>query len=314
MATGTGANTVTGMSSQVFVNGVLPMCSATVQQNCLQGAQLLVAIPQFYTVTRSCGGEQATIVENQVIVNNVIDPATLAPTPDGPDTVNPLTGQPTFFVGPKQIVFLTLRLVGKFDEQFAARLASRAGVIVRSQPDKSAIDLSDDDQDGAIDVTDPSLNLSDVGSLANVEGNAPGGANVEVTVTATDDGGSATVSCVRTSPTGSVPLPVGGTSFIPLGSWTATCTAADEAGNESTGQFPIGVVDSTPPTLDVSTVAPTFALTFTSGGAFVSVYADRRHRGGPGRPIAVGRVHAAARDQAAARGKHGHVFGDRRLG
>src|SRR5262249_34977570 len=34
-----GANTITGMSSEVFVNGVLPICSATVQQNCLQGAQ-----------------------------------------------------------------------------------------------------------------------------------------------------------------------------------------------------------------------------------------------------------------------------------
>jgi hypothetical protein len=30
------------------------------------GAQLLVSIPQFYSVTRSCSGEQMTVVENQV--------------------------------------------------------------------------------------------------------------------------------------------------------------------------------------------------------------------------------------------------------
>lgn len=271
VATASGANTVTAMSSQIFVNGVIPICSATVTQNCVQGAQLVASVPQFYTVTRSCDGTEATVVENQVVVNNVVDPATLAPVPGGPDTVNPLTLQPTFFVGPKQVVFVTLRLVGKFDAQFGARLAARAGIIVRSQPDKSAVDESDDDQDGAIDTTNPTLDISGVGVLANVEGNAPGGANVAVTVTATDTEGSASVFCVRTDSSGTAPLPVDGTStFIPLGSWTGTCTASDTAGNETTATFPIAVVDTTPPTLDVSAVAGTFTLTPVSGGAIVT--------------------------------------------
>jgi hypothetical protein len=271
VTTGTGANTITGMSSEVFVNGALPVCSATVVQNCLQGAQLLVSIPQFYTVTRSCGGEQATVVENQVIVNNIVDPSSLRPSADGPDTVNPGAAQPTFFVGPKQVVFLTLRLVGRFDAQFASLLAGRAGVIVRSQPDTSAIDQSNDDQDGTIDITPPVLNLGDVGYLARVEGNTPGGATVNLVVTATDDSGAASVSCVRTGPSGSEPLAADGTAtFVPLGSWSATCTAVDSAGNETSRQFPIAVVDSKPPTLDVSGLTGTIVLTPTSGGAFIS--------------------------------------------
>jgi hypothetical protein len=234
---------------------------------------MLVSVPHFYTVTRSCDGQQVTVVENQVVVNNVVDPTTLAPLVGGPDTVNPGTGQPTFFVGPKQIVFLTLRLVGKFDPQFASRLAGRAGVIVRSQPDKSAIDQSDDDQDGTIDVTPPTLDLSGVTALAHVEGNSPGGATVTVNVTANDESGPASVSCVRTNASGSAPLPVDGTAtFIPLGTWTATCTASDAAGNETGGQFPIAVVDSVPPTVDVSGVSGTLTLTPTSGG-FIITYA-----------------------------------------
>jgi hypothetical protein len=269
VAMAAGANTVTAMSSEVFLNGVLPVCSATVQQNCLQGAQLLVSVPQFYSVTRSCGGEQATVVENQVIVNNVVNPLSLAPTGTGPDTVNPLTGQPTFFAGPKQVVFVTLRLVGRLDAAFAAQLGRRAGLIVRSQPDVSAIDQSNDDEDGAIDVIPPVLNLSGVSALANVEGNAPGGANVSVVVTATDESSAATVGCTRTGPSGSAPLPVdGSSSFVPLGSWTATCVASDEAGNQTSGGFPIAVVDTIPPSL--TTPAPIQIQATSSTGAVVT--------------------------------------------
>jgi hypothetical protein len=79
------------------------------------------------------------------------------------------------------------------------------------------------------------------------------------------------VSCVRTGPAGSEPLAADGTaSFVPLGSWSATCTAADAAGNEASGQFPIAVVDSKPPTLDVSGIAGTLVLTPTAGGAVLS--------------------------------------------
>ncbi len=269
VAMAAGANTVTAMSSQVFLNGVLPVCSATVQQNCLQGAQLLVSIPQFYTVTRSCGGEQVTVIENQVIVNNVVDPASLAPSPAGPDTVNPQTLQPTFFIGPEQVVFVTLRLAGFLDSSFATQLASRAGVIVRSQPDVSVIDQSNDAEDGTIDLIPPTLNLSGVSALARVEGNAPGGATVNVVVTAADNNGPATVSCSRTDPNGTAALPVDGTpSFVPLGSWQGSCVAADAAGNQTPGAFPLVVVDTVPPTL--TTPAPIAANATTSSGAVVS--------------------------------------------
>jgi hypothetical protein len=269
VTTASGANTLTGMSSEIFVNGVLPMCSASVQSNCLLGAQMLVSIPQFYAVNRSCGGESATVVENQVIVNTVVDPASLAPSPGGPDSVNPGTGQPTFFVGPKEVVFLTVRLVGHFDATFAAQLGRRAGVIVRAQPDVSAIDQSNDDEDGAIDLTPPVLHIGDVSALAHVEGNTAGGANVSVVVTATDDQGAASVACLRTGPSGSVPLPADGTStFVPLGSWSATCTAVDQAGNETSGQFPIGVLDTVRPVLNVP--APSEVAATSSDGATVT--------------------------------------------
>ena len=264
-----GANTVIGMSSQVFVNGVLPTCSATVQQNCRIGAQLLVSVPQFYTVTRSCGGDTATVVENQVIVNNVVDLSSLAPTLNGPDTVNPATSQPTFFVGPEQVVFVTLRLAGMMDSSFAAQLGSRSGIIVRSQPDVSAIDKSNDASDGTIDVIPPTLDLSGTTALASVEGNAPGGANVSVVVKAGDESGAATVACTRTGPSGSVALPVDGTSsFVPLGSWTGSCVAADAAGNQTTGSFPISVIDTVAPTLTVP--APIATLATSGGGAIVT--------------------------------------------
>jgi len=269
VATASGANTLTGMSSQVFVNGVLPTCSATVQQNCLQGAQLLVSVPQFYTVDRTCGGNQATVVENQVIVNNVVSLASLAPTTNGPDTVNPQATQPTFFVGPEQTVFVTLRLFGQFDSTLASQLGRRAGIIVRSQPDVSGIDRANDDQDGTIDIIPPVLNLGNVSGLAKIEGNTPGGANVGVVITATDESGPASVNCTRTGSGGSTSLPTDGSlSFVPLGSWAATCVATDTAGNQTSGGFPLGVVDTTPPVL---TTPPGVEVTATSSaGATVT--------------------------------------------
>ena len=264
-----GANTTTGMSSEIFVTGVLPTCSATVTQNCLQGAQLLVSIPQFYTVNRTCSGEQAVVVENQVIVNNVVSLASLAPSATGPDTVNPLTLQPSFFVGPKQTAFVTLRLVGKFDATFAAKLGGRSGLIVRSEPDVSAIDQSNDDVDGTIDTIPPSLNLGNVAPLASVEGNTAGGASVTVNATATDNSGSANVTCTRTNSTGTFALVNGTLTFVPLGSWTATCIASDAAGNQTSGSFPIDVKDTTAPSVTTSPASIQVAAT-SSAGAVVT--------------------------------------------
>src|SRR5262249_13948983 len=189
----------------------------------------------------------------------------------GPNTVNPDLSQPTFWVGPKQVVFSTLRLFGELTDTQFQNLASHTGTIVRSQPDTSPVNGTNDSGDGVIDTTPPTLNLSGVGVLAHVEGNTAGGANVSVSVTATDNNGSASVSCVRTQGATSVPLPVDGTStFIPLGSWTASCTATDSAGNETPAQFPISVEDHTAPTLDVSGLAATGRLTPSVAGAILS--------------------------------------------
>jgi hypothetical protein len=254
-----GANTTTAMTAKLFVNGTLTGVTS---------AQLLVSIPHFTTVTRTCGGEPVTIVENQVVVNSVVDPASLARTSGGPDTVNPPAAQPSFFVQPNQVAYVTLRLVGRAD----ALLASRAGIIVRSQPDTSDGDVSDEDRDaGFEDTTAPVINLGSLSGGITAEGNKPGGADVGFVVTATDEGGEPAVSCVRTGSGGSSPTPVptdGTAAFYPIGSWQVSCTAIDPSGNQASAGFPVAVVDTKPPTLDVS--ALTISLTFTSGGAIVS--------------------------------------------
>jgi hypothetical protein len=107
----------------------------------------------------------------------------------------------------------------------------------------------------------------------NVEGNRPGGGDVALVVTASDDGGDVTVTCVRSGQGGSTPVPVDGTAtFFPLGNWQVTCTAVDVSGNESSSAFPVSVVDTTPPTLDVSALQ--VALNFTTGGATISYNAS----------------------------------------
>jgi HYR domain len=252
-----GANTTTAMSAKVFVNGTLTGVT---------GAQLLVSVPQFATVFRTCDGAPINTVENQVVVNTVIDTASLTPTSGGPDTVNPPSTQPTFAVPPNQVAYLTLRLVGRAD----AQLARRAGLIVRSQPDTSDGDQTDEDIDtGFVDVTPPVINLGGLSTGLTVEGNRPGGGDVSFVVTATDDGGETTISCVRTGQGSSTPVPADGTStFFPLGSWQVTCTAVDASGNEASSSFAVSVLDTTPPSLDVSGLQ--VSLAFTTGGAIIT--------------------------------------------
>jgi hypothetical protein len=88
-------------------------------------------------------------------------------------------------------------------------------------------------------------------------------------VTSSDDGGPATVSCVRTGDGSSIPVPADGTAiFYPLGSWQVSCTATDASGNQASAGFPVSVNDTQPPTLDVSGLS--ISLAFTTGGAIVS--------------------------------------------
>ena len=258
-----GANTTTAITAKMFVNGSLTGITS---------AQLLVSIPHFTTVTRTCDGQPITSVENQVVVSTVVDPASLARTPGGPDTVNPPVTQPTFFVSPNQVAYVTLRIVGRSDPL----LASRVGIIVRSQADTSDGDVSteDEDSDAGLDVvpdtTAPHINLGELAGGITAEGNRAGGADVGFVVSATDEGGSATVSCLRRLGDGDAILAPsdGTTAFYSIGSWQVTCTAVDEAGNQASAGFPVAVVDTKPPTLDVSGLQ--ISLTFTTGGAVVS--------------------------------------------
>jgi len=262
----TAANTTTAMTAMVFVNGPLPAGA---------GAQLLVTVPYTTAAANSCvAGDPSTLVDNQVIVNYKVENlATLAATPDGvPDVVNPDPWQPSFPVKPGQTVWVTLRLRGVTAEA-GEQLARRTGLWVRAQPDTAADNGLDEARDGVVDVTAPVLDLGGVSALASIEGNAPGGANVSVTVTATDDSNAATVTCVRANAGGTVTvsLPADGTSsFIPLGSWTGTCTAVDPSGNQSEPEsFPINVLDTTPPTVTVPADIPAMEAT-GPGGAIVS--------------------------------------------
>ena len=255
------ANTTTAMTAKMFVNGSLTGITS---------AQLLVSIPHFTTVTRTCDTQPITTVENQVVVSTVIDPASLTRTPGGPDTVNPPVTQPTFFVSPNQVAYVTLRLVGRSD----ALLASRAGIVVRAQADTSDGDPASDDEDsdaGVNDTTPPLINLGGLTAGLTVEGNRPGGADVGFVVSATDDGSNVPVSCLRTLAGSTDPLVApsnGTTAFYAIGSWQVNCTAVDSSGNQANAGFPVAVVDTKPPTLDVSTIQLT--LTFTTGGAIVS--------------------------------------------
>jgi hypothetical protein len=74
-----------------------------------------------------------------------------------------------------------------------------------------------------------------------VEATGPGGAAVAYSVSATDAVDPApAVTCT----------PVSGSVF-PLGEWTVTCTAADAAGNQSTGSFAVRVVDTAGPVISL---------------------------------------------------------------
>ena len=269
-------NTTTGMSAQIFINGTIPPAckdddpnTPDLTTNCLKGAQLIVWIPHFYTAIVSCSGERATVFDNQIILNNVIKPEDLAAVlagNQGPNTVNPELSQPTFWVGPKQVVFSTLRLFGELTDVQLTTLATHTGIIVRSQPDTSPVDASDDSRDGTIDITPPTLDFPSVGVNGNVEGNTTGGADVTLNVTASDSSGVSSLTCSNT--TSGTPVSPTGPTFFALGSSAVSCTATDGNGNAATGGFTVNVVDTTPPTVTVPSDI-TASPTSTSGANVV---------------------------------------------
>jgi hypothetical protein len=88
------------------------------------------------------------------------------------------------------------------------------------------------------DTTPPVLNLPDD---ITAEATGSDGATVTYSADATDDtDGTIAANC----------LPVSGNTF-PLGTTTVECSAADAAGNESTGSFTVTVQDTTAPSLNL---------------------------------------------------------------
>jgi hypothetical protein len=237
-----GANTTTSMTSKVFVNGGLP-----------EGlkAQLLVTVPYATTVANSCdASDRITLIDNQVVVDTIVDPADLRATAAAPDVVNPPASQPSFFVKPGQTVYVTLRVWGAAD----ARIAARAGLWVRSQPDVDDGDTTDEDTDGALDPNAPPLDLAPpvfttapgavvgVGEAARVEGHAEPGAFVTFTGPSVTD---------NLDPHVVVVCAPGAGHFFPLGTSPVTCTATDAGGNATTGAFVVLVQDTVAPVLTV---------------------------------------------------------------
>src|SRR5262249_26268663 len=140
---------------------------------------------------------------------------------NGPNTVNPALSQPTFSVGPKQVVFSTLRLFGEgLTDTELQTLASHTGTIVRSQPDTSTLDGSNDSSNGAIDTTPPTLGGLSVGGT--YQGNTTGGAIVALNITASDPSGVSSLGCSNTS--AGTPIEPTGSTFFPLGSTGVSCT------------------------------------------------------------------------------------------
>lgn len=237
-----GANTTTAMVSKIFVNGGLP-----------EGlkAQVLVTVPYATTVANSCdASDRVTLVDNQVIVDTILDPADLQSTLAPPDVVNPPASQPSFFVKPGQTVYVTLRVFGAAD----ARIAARAGVWVRSQPDVNDGDATDEDIDGALDPDAPPLDLKapvfttpsgaivGIGEATRIAGYPGPGAFVSFTGPAVTD---------NLDPNVAVTCAPGPGFFFPLGTSPVACTATDAGGNTTTGSFVVVVRDTAAPRLAV---------------------------------------------------------------
>ncbi len=219
----TSANTTTAMTAKAFVNGGLPTGTE---------AQVLVTVPYLTGVANSCSpGDSGPIVDNQVIVNTIVDPANLAATLVPPDVVNPPSWQPSFPVKPGQTVWVTLRIRG-INGTAGEQLARRAGLWVRSQPDPTMSDELDEHLDGAAPV------IVGVPTNMTVEATSSAGAVVSYTPpTASNLGQAVAVTCSATP----------GSTF-PIGTSTVTCTAGgpDNMASES---FTVTVRDTTPPAL-----------------------------------------------------------------
>ena len=109
------------------------------------------------------------------------------------------------------------------------------------------------------DTTGPQLTLP---SGVAAEATGPDGAAATWTATATDAvDGAVAVSCD----------PAAGATF-PLGATTVTCSATDDAGNQSTGSFDVTVADTTAPDLDLPTGIVAEAT--GPGGAVVTFSAE----------------------------------------
>lgn len=121
--------------------------------------------------------------------------------------------------------------------------------VTMTASDNSGLSASCSATVTAIDTTAPSLAVP-AGASATCAG--PGGAPVTFAISATDNCGSATPSCVD-----STGRSVASGATFAVGTTTVTCNAADTTGNVAAASFPVVVTgDSRPPVIQCNASGP----------------------------------------------------------
>jgi hypothetical protein len=131
--------------------------------------------------------------------------------------------------------------------------------------DSGGLDHTVEFEVNVLDVTPPSA--PDVSALdfSNVEAEGPGGAVVTWPTLISDDAVDGPVEAICSTPSG---------SEFAFGTTIVSCTATDEAGNESTppSTFDVTVVDTTPPTLNGISTTTIKVSADSSGTATLDIY------------------------------------------
>lgn len=229
-------------------NGKAPLYSTQVMitETYPDGSQTNVPVDFFIRINPASNGNQAPVFEMPTPPDGHVIPARVgrqvtiplqASDQNGTDTVsighNGLPPGATLTATDGNPATATLDWVpsapGSYFVTFTARDQFGLGALQRSV----FIDVSRDDP--------PVLTLP---TNLVAEATGPGGAAVGYTATAHDDlDGPLTADCT----------PASGTTFA-LGVTTVDCAATDSGGQTTTGQFPIEVVDTTPPALSLTDV------------------------------------------------------------
>lgn len=224
------------------------------------------------------GCESGTVTQSKVIsAKSNPNLKNLAPA----DINDPFPSVVTFPLPPKGEVEVTLRIfcpdegtcqdLIATDSNGESKLSKSLGYSFWSQAANTGKDQITPDQEQVTkDVIPPVFNLQNghvfVTEAEPATGTYPAGAMVDLvagvggeSISADDNGSSATVTCSLLLSTGAQTMP----AFAPLGETGATCTTSDAAGNVGTWNGFVLVEDNTPPVINLPastlTVAPTSA-------------------------------------------------------